>query len=76
MLANKARAALTKRGFASAFSGTPVVLMAKDAKGKPSYYGRADLVGADRRAAAGLDPLLHHGVNRPGAAYELGKGPV
>jgi hypothetical protein len=30
-------------GFAPAFGGIPVVLMAQDAHGRPEYYGRTDL---------------------------------
>jgi hypothetical protein len=76
VLANKARAAITKRGYARAFSPTPVVLMAKDAQGKPSYYGRPDLVGAVAALPSGSIRFSTHGINKPGAAYELGKGPV
>lgn len=76
VLANKARAALTKRGYARAFAGTPVVLMAKDAKGKPSYYGSPALVGAIAALPPGSIRFSTHSVIKPGAAYELGKGPV
>ncbi len=31
------------RSFQSAFPGTPVVLMAQDSHGKPTYYGRPDI---------------------------------
>lgn len=76
VLANKARAAITKRAYARCFSPTPVVLMAKDAKGKPSYYGRPDLVGAIAALPPNSIRFSTHGINRPGGAYELGKGPA
>lgn len=76
VLASKTKAALTKFGYARCFSGTPVVLMAKDAAGHASYYGRPDLVNALAALPPGSIRFSTHGVNRPGAAYELGKGPV
>ena len=33
-----------RRGFSSAFPGVPVVLMAQDSRGTPTYSGRPDLV--------------------------------
>ncbi len=33
-----------QRGFGSAFPGVPVVLMAQDTRGVPTYWGRPDLV--------------------------------
>ena len=38
---NEAQSAV--RGFGSAFPGMPVVLMAEDASGRPTYYGRPDI---------------------------------
>ena len=33
-----------QRGFGSVFPGVPVVLMAQDSRGTPTYWGRPDLV--------------------------------
>lgn len=33
-----------QRGFSSAFPGVPVVLMAQDSRGTPTYWGRPDIV--------------------------------
>jgi hypothetical protein len=38
------RAAEAVRGFARMFPGMPVVLMAQDGHGVPTYYGRRDIV--------------------------------
>lgn len=37
-------AASTQRAFSSVFPGVPIVLMAQDARGTPTYYGRRDIV--------------------------------
>ena len=37
-------AAKTQQGFSSVFPGVPIVLMAQDARGVPTYYGRRDIV--------------------------------
>jgi len=34
-----------RAGFAPLFPGLPVILMAQDARGVPSYHGRKDIVG-------------------------------
>jgi len=40
---NRSEADRTMRGFAPAFPNMPVVLMAQDRRGRPTYYGRPDL---------------------------------
>ena len=35
----------TQREFAPAFPGVPIILMAQDSQGTPTYYGRRDIVG-------------------------------
>ena len=41
---NSSTAAETIRAFQPAFPGMPVVLMAQDSRGTPTYYGRRDIV--------------------------------
>jgi len=40
---NRLEADRTMRGFAPAFPDMPIVLMAQDRHGRPTYYGRPDL---------------------------------
>lgn len=44
VLANRAEAQRAIQAFQPAFLGVPVVLMAQDGRGVPSYYGRQDIV--------------------------------
>lgn len=41
---NRSEASRTIQGFAPAFGGIPVVLMAQDHRGVPTYIGRPDIV--------------------------------
>jgi hypothetical protein len=41
---NKSEANRTIASFKHVFPDIPIVLMAQDFKGKPTYYGRADIV--------------------------------
>ncbi len=41
---NKITANKTINSFKKLFSGIPIVLMAQDSKGTPTYYGRNDIV--------------------------------
>ena len=45
VLNSDATANETILGFARFFPGIPVVLMAQDSRGTPTYYGRKDIVG-------------------------------
>ena len=40
---NKLKAQETIRSFQSAFPGKPIVLMAQDSRGVPTYFGRTDI---------------------------------
>jgi len=40
---NRATAADAMTGFAPVFPGLPVVLMAQDSSGRPTYHGRQDI---------------------------------
>lgn len=46
----------TIRAFQPAFPGVPVVLMAQDARGTPTYFGRRDLVNFLSRVSLGRIP--------------------
>lgn len=43
VIQSRNRAADAIRSFASVFPGLPVVLMAQDGRGRPTYFGRDDL---------------------------------
>lgn len=40
---SSSRRAEAQRGFGSVFGGLPVVLMAQDSRGTPTYWGRPDI---------------------------------
>ena len=40
---NRAEASKVLRAFQPAFPGLPIVLMAQDFRGTPTYYGRSDI---------------------------------
>lgn len=42
---NKSEAERTSASFQHVFPGMPIVLMAQDSRGTPTYYGRKDIVG-------------------------------
>ena len=44
------------------FRGIPVVLMARDARGIPTYYGRADIVRSLARVDLGKIPWMEYTV--------------
>ncbi len=44
MLDNRSAAENAIRSFQPVFSGVPVILMAQDSRGVPSYFGRQDVV--------------------------------
>ena len=43
VIGNRAQAAQTIRSFQPFFPGIPVILMAQDHRGVPTYYGRRDI---------------------------------
>lgn len=43
VLDSSSEAAQAIGGFSTAFPGMPVVLMAQDSNGRPTYYGRKDI---------------------------------
>lgn len=45
VVANRSNASRTIESFQPAFPGIPVVLMAQDRHGRPTYYGRQDIAG-------------------------------
>ena len=44
VLNNQQQAQEAKVGFARFFPGLPIILMAQDGRGVPTYYGRKDIV--------------------------------
>lgn len=44
VLDNRSEAQRTAAAFVPLFSGVPVVLMAQDGRGTPTYFGRSDIV--------------------------------
>jgi len=44
VLDNRAEAGRVSMGFRSVFGAIPVVLMAQDVRGRPTYFGRPDIV--------------------------------
>ena len=44
VLDNRTEAQRTQAGCTSLFPGLPIVLMAQDGGGRPTYYGRPDIV--------------------------------
>lgn len=47
------------RAFASHFPGVPVVLMAQDGRGRPTFWGRADIVRFLARVPLSALPWKH-----------------
>ncbi len=41
---NRIQALEAQNGFSTVFPGVPIVLMAQNSKGVPTYYGRKDIV--------------------------------
>jgi hypothetical protein len=44
VLCSKQRAENARRSFSTLFPGMPIILMAQDARGVPTYWGRRDIV--------------------------------
>lgn len=51
------------RAFGPAFPGLPVVLMAQDGRGRPTYYGREDLSGFLSRVSLSAIPWKRYSYN-------------
>lgn len=45
VLQSQSESVQTAQSFSSLFPGLPIVLMAQDARGVPTYWGRKDIVG-------------------------------
>lgn len=52
VIQNSVQARNTQSSFSSVFPGMPIILMAQDSRGIPTYYGRKDIV----RFLANIDP--------------------
>ena len=51
------------RAFGPVFAGLPVVLMAQDGRGRPTYYGRKDLSGFLSRVPLSAIPWKRYSYN-------------
>jgi len=52
VIQNSSEAQSTQNGYRSVFPGVPIILMAQDSQGTPTYYGRTDIVNF----LANIDP--------------------
>jgi len=59
---NRSEAADTIAGLTPAF-GVPVVLMAQDSHGRPTYYGRRDLSAFMARVPVNAIPWCYYTIN-------------
>lgn len=63
VLDNRYEANRTIQAFAPTFSHLPVVLMAQDQRGRPSYYGRPDLTRFLARVPVRAIPWRRYTIN-------------
>lgn len=63
ILGHPSQAADAIRGMQPAFPGLPVVLMAQDARGVPSYYGRPDIARFLANTPLGAIPWRRYTLN-------------
>ncbi len=63
VLDSSSRAQDAIRGFMPAFPGIPVVLMAQDHRGVPTYYGRQDISRFMSSVAANRIPWKRYDIN-------------
>jgi hypothetical protein len=60
---NRTRAAETIQGFGGVFPGLPIVLMAQDGRGRPTYYGRTDIARFLSRVPLQAIPWREYSLN-------------
>jgi hypothetical protein len=63
ILDNRIEANNAIRAFGGAFPGLPVVLMAQDGRGRPSYFGRSDISGYLARVPVHAIPWKRYMLN-------------
>lgn len=63
ILDNRIRADAAIRSFGPAFRDMPVLLMAQDARGRPSYYGRPDISRFLANVPLGAIPWRRYSLN-------------
>lgn len=63
VLDNRIQADAAIRSFGPAFPGVPVVLMAQDVSGRPSYYGRRDISRFLGSVPLGAIPWRRYSLN-------------
>lgn len=62
VLDNQGEAARVAAGFGSVFGRIPVVLMAQDSRGRPTYFGRPDIVRFLSRVPVSAIPWREYSV--------------
>lgn len=60
---NRVQAAAAIRGFGPVFPGIPVILMARDASGRPTYFGRQDIASFLSHVAPDRLPWKRYTLN-------------
>lgn len=60
---NRASASDAIRAFSPTFGGIPVVLMAQDSRGRPTYFGRPDIASFLSRTPLGAIPWKEYTIH-------------
>lgn len=60
---NRVQADQAVRSFAPVFPGMPIILMAQDGSGRPTYYGRRDISNFMARVPLGAVPWKRYTIN-------------
>lgn len=60
---NRLAASDAIRAFSPTFGGLPVVLMAQDGRGRPTYFGRPDIARFLSRTPLGAIPWKEYTIN-------------
>lgn len=60
---NRASASDAVRTFSPTFGGMPVILMAQDSRGRPTYFGRPDIARFLSRTPLGAIPWREYAIN-------------
>lgn len=64
VIQHTAEAMSTQQAFSPVFPGVPIVLMAQDSSGVPTYYGRRDIVGFLSNISMEAVPWKEYSFNR------------
>jgi len=63
VLGNKAECERLRRSFATVFGGVPIILMAQDSRGVPTYQGRSDIVRFLAKVPLEAIPWMEYRLN-------------